>query len=189
MKVLFPILVLIFLTSCAAKYGIVAGAQMPTYEEKTTIDNLFSPDVSLRPYKTDGTGFHIGISEETNWLLTKLSFYHNTYDEASYELESSTIKTDLKESGIMATTAIKLWWFQPLFGFKYVNREYSNSEVLEDDSYLLWTLGMDIEAPVSKRFYIYGGYHYSSGSNVNFLYDTDFKVTTMVMGLRYNFSD
>ncbi|AYF45759.1 MULTISPECIES: hypothetical protein [Halobacteriovorax] len=190
MKVFLPLFILVFLTSCAAKYGIVAGAQMPKYEEDVTIIDLFGgSDTDLEPYTTDGTGFHIGISEETDWLLTKISYYQNTYSNESYKLESSTIKTDLKESGVMGTTGFKLWWFQPLFGFKYVSREYSNPQAPSDTNYILWTLGMDIEVPMSKRFYVYGGYHYSSGSDLDITHDTEFTVKTMVLGLRYNFSE
>ncbi|WP_412463049.1 hypothetical protein [Halobacteriovorax sp. RT-2-6] len=189
MKVLFPILILFLLTSCAAKYGIVAGAQMPSYEEEATINDLMSGTSTTLPrFKNSGFGYHIGISEETDILLTKITYFANSYDKKSYTYESVTEDYSIEESGIEISTAFKLWWFQPLFGVKFYNSEYTGETNSNEGTYASFIFGLDFEVPISDRFYVYTGYHYEKGYKTNITTEVDYYHYNYVVGLRYNFS-
>lgn len=189
MRNLFFICYLFLLTSCAAKYGIVAGAQMPQYVEEATINDLFGGTSETLPqFKNSGFGYHIGISEETDMMLSKITYFSNSYSKKSYTYDGTTDNVSLEESGVELTSAFKLWWFQPLFGVKFYNASYDSDIVDSDGSYAAIVLGLDFEYPVSDRFYVYTGYHYEQGYKTNVTVEVDYMHHNYVLGLRYNFS-
>lgn len=67
-RITYTIVLCSLLSSCAAvKYGAIVGAQKSTYTESGDASSLISDDtLAFSSYENDSTGFHIGISEESN---------------------------------------------------------------------------------------------------------------------------
>ncbi len=147
------------LSSCANKYGLIVGAQKENYQE-TASAFVFSSagKVSLPKYNNSSTGFHFGISEESDYLLSKIYFFSNSYGDKDYVSGATTYKTSLSESGIAATIGLKLWWFQPFLGFKSYESEYVIDGASTKDNYSALYYGIDMEVPLSNDWFLYLGY-------------------------------
>ena len=83
MKTIKVLLLLGLFTFCAAtRNGMVVGGQKADYTETASATSLFgSGSVDIEDFETSGNGFHVGISEETKSVLTKITYFQTSYDE------------------------------------------------------------------------------------------------------------
>lgn len=185
---------LLFFTSCAAvKYGAVVGAQKSTYTESGSASSLISSDqVTFSNYENSSSGFHIGISEESKWVLTKIYYFNNTYEDLVYNFEGTNYNTALKETGFKGTLAIKLGFFQPHLSVTSYNSLYLIDEDEYDKSYSTVGAGIDLEIPISKRAYAYIGINTDTYDEIAFeglaQINQSLHHQTVYAGIRFNFS-
>lgn len=146
-------------SSCAAvKYGVVVGAQKSAYTESGSASSIVSGEkVAFDSYENNSSGFHIGISEESKWILTKIYYFNNSYKDSVHEFEGVDYNTSLNESGFKGTLGIKLWYFQPHFSVTSYNSTYKVDEQEYEESYTTVGAGIDIEFPISEAGYLYLG--------------------------------
>lgn len=193
MKSFFLVAIIILCSSCSVKYGLLAGVQQESYTESVDAKSIFSEDeVRLPDYQNKSKGFHFGISEESNYFLTKIFYYQNSYSDKEYEASGETYNTSLSEKGFAGTIALKIWWLQPHIGFKKYNSTYEIDEITSKDKYSTITYGLDLEIPLSENAFIYTGY--SVGEQTNFEAVGSALVTQVIkhqelkLGLRWNFA-
>ena len=195
MEKLLKLTCFIFLTSCAAtRYGAVVGGQYASYSESASASSVFGgggPDIE--DYDTSGPGFHIGFSEETQNILTKIYYFQNSYEDGDYVVDGQSLDASLKESGIKGTIAWKLGIFQPYFGFASYNFDTEVDGNSESSSTGALTFGADLEFQVSKRGFFYLGYGVDTSDNLSvigsYTVNQTIKHGTFLLGYRYNFSD
>lgn len=177
-------------SSCAVRYGAVVGAQNISYNESATI---VLSSVEIEDYNSSSTGFHLGISEESKYFLTKIYYFQNSYPDKIITIDGTKYGTSLEESGIRGTVAWKLWFLQPYFSVTRYNSDYTVGRESSSESYSALGFGADIEYDFSPRVSMYLGYGQDS-------YDTSSTSgagttvgsighSTVSFGLRYNFSD
>tara|TARA_B100001971_G_C18268046_1_gene596736 strand:+ start:180108 stop:180725 length:618 start_codon:yes stop_codon:yes gene_type:complete len=158
--IFFTGLCLILFTSCSSttKYGLVAGAQKANYKETADVSSVITGNGTLLPdYTNEGNGFFIGISEELPWILTKIVYFQNKYEDKDYSYDGTTYATALSESGIRGSLALKFGFFQPFISFASYNSEYEVNGSSDETDYTALGYGVDLEFNVGKDKYIYLG--------------------------------
>lgn len=189
---LFIIIILLF-SSCSAKYGLIAGIQQESYSESVDANSIFTDDsVRLPDYKNTSKGFHVGISEESNYFLTKLYYYKNFYKDKDYVATGTTYDTSLSEDGFGGSLALKLWWLQPHIGFKKYNSTYKIDAIVNNEKYSTLTYGLDLEIPLRQDYFIYLGYTENEITNIELIANAFvtqvIKHQEIKIGLRWNFA-
>lgn len=190
-----PVLLLpFFLSSCAAvKYGVVVGTQKSSYTESGSASSIISNNqVAFNSYENESSGFHIGISEESKWILTKLYYFSNTYDDLVHTFEGTDFNTELSESGAKGTLAFKLGWVQPHFSVTSYNSIYTVDDEEYKKSYSTVGVGIDLEIPISQKGYLYFGVNSDTYKEQSFeglaRLEQLLHHETVYAGLRFNFS-
>lgn len=187
---------ILFLSSCAAtRYGAVVGGQYTNYNESSSVSSLLGGGggPEIEDYETSGPGFHVGFSEETQSILTKITYFQNRYEDSEYVVDGNKSDASLSESGFRGTVAWKLGPFQPYFGFVSYNFDAEVDGESETSNASTITFGADLEIQVSKRGFFYLGYGVDSVDNLSvvegYTVDQTIEHGTFVLGYRHNFSD
>lgn len=181
------------LNSCSSvKYGLILGGQKNTYTENVDAEAFFSDEtLHLPDYKNTSLGFHVGISEESDLLLTKIFYFSNSYDDKKYEINNKIFDTKISETGFGGSIGFKIFWFQPHIGFRKYNAKYTLDNDVEEESYTTLIYGLDFEIPISSSLFIYTGF--STGKQTNIELAANAFVTQVIthdevnIGLRWNF--
>lgn len=198
MKSLMMLVLCLFFTSCATRYGIVAGGQHVNYSESSSFSPyLASEDISLGNYEMKANGFHVGLSEETPNFLTKLVYFQNKYGEENFMINSEDTLVNLKESGIRGSIAWKLGFFQP-YVMVSANRstikgQNATLNVESDGSYTSLGFGADLEFQIGRKTFLYMGYSQDSHDEIKMTGSgsatAKLRHTTFSLGLRFNFKE
>lgn len=188
------LLFLALLTSCSAKYGVSTGVSQQKYSEKATISSIVSStSVTLPEYQSEGTGLFLGITEESDWFLTKISYFQNKYKDSKYSFSGVTVNGDLSESGIRTSLALKLWIFQPFFSFSSYASKYNIDGDVKKESYVTAGYGMDIEVPINETAFWFLGYEMDSFNNEaiegSLTIDQTLSHSRIYTGIRFNIFD
>ncbi|EQC47631.1 hypothetical protein [Bacteriovorax sp. Seq25_V] len=194
MKKIVLLFFIIMCSSCSVKYGLLLGGQKEEYTEtlEARTFSFGSPQTINYPqYQNSTNGYHVGISEESEYLLTKITYFSNSYGDKKYEVAGKSYDTSLKESGVNATIAWKVWWFQPFIGVKKFSSNYVVNGETTKDSYNTLDLGVDFEVPLKEDLFIYAGYATSKRTNFGFIggasVTQSIKHDALKFGLRWNF--
>ena len=195
LKNFFLFSLFLILSSCAAtRYGVIVGGQHSAYHETGDASALIgSGSLSFDEYTNSAPGFHVGFSEETAHILTKIYYFKNSYPEKEYSFDGTDYDTELSESGVKGTIAWKLGFFQPYIGITSYNASYTVGEEESSENYPALGFGADFEFQVSKKAFVYVGYGQDSHERTSFegLAQINQKMRHRVIhfGLRYNFQE
>ncbi len=170
------------------KYGVLLGGQKEAHKEiARTFDNGGVQGIRVPDYNSNGSGYHFGLAEESNFFVTKMYYYHNSYADKNY----GAYKTSLAEKGFVTTLGLKLWILQPFIGFKTYNTIFTINGDSMKDTYSILTYGLDLEIPVTRNAHLYAGYSLNKKKEIT--YEEAVKVnlekshSELRFGLRWNF--
>ena len=198
MKILKMIALCLIFTSCATRYGIVAGGQQTTYKESSSLSPyLDNNDIDLGDFEMKATGFHIGLSEETSHFLTKLVYFQNNYGEENFSIGTESATVNLKENGFRGTIAWKLGFFQPyLMVSSYkpsISAKNDTRSIDTTSSYTSIGFGADFEFQIGRKTFLYFGYSQDSHDEIGLTgagsATAELRHTTLSLGLRFNFHE
>lgn len=168
MKKLYVLLVLVFISSCSNKYGVMVSGGQTTYTEEGEATSSFTgTTLTLPKYSSKGRTLSAGITEESDWFLTKLSYFQTSYSNVEYVVSLVPFSTDLEESGVSLSLGLKLWIFQPFLLMSSTNGEYEINGVSKKENYSSFGYGLDIEVPITKSAFWFLGYSIQETENVS----------------------
>lgn len=182
-------LLLLLLSSCSAKYGAYLGGYKTDYNEEAEYSGLFTGTESIPDINLSGKGFHVGIYEETDWVLTRIGFFSSSYDDINYSYAGDSYKLSLKDQGLEISLGPKLKWFYPhLIYLKHKSEFKINGERGEDDDASLG-YGVELRFPVGDKFKVHGGYRYTGKTGLTAIgpgvVSADISHSSIYLGVSY----
>ena len=187
-------LLLILLSSCSQlKYGVDISAQKMSYEESSPSQTLLISNNAVRipsvTLTSKGFGGRIGITEESKYLLTKISYYKSEHSNDNYWINNNKLNMTLEESGLEGLIAWKLYCFRVFGsvtkGTQDFSVESSDSKVSGQVNYVGFGYGLGLELPMSENTFFYVSMHKKT------IYD-EYDIVTkrshglLSVGLRFN---
>jgi len=129
-----------------------------------------------------GPNLHLGITEETKFLLTQVNFQHGNFEGGGLEG---------KQTGWEAALALNIPYIKPRYIFGNSELEFKGNEDL-DRSVRFSGWGVMLDIPISKKTFLYFIYDdYSRNSiirieGIRSPFDADFQ--RFSLGFRYHFA-
>jgi len=163
------------LSGCSGLWHADFGLRKSRYIEKPKIGTLESAlsQTSNRTivilsgdknqYSTEGTGYHLGIAYETDFLIQHIRHYSLAYDKLKYSYSidgSSPVESDLdlKVSGWDYIVGMKLWYFNPRISIKKETAEIQSVTGSYVDDNIFFGYGLGLYYDVATRWTLYAAY-------------------------------
>lgn len=165
------ILILIFLSSCGyTKYGLNLEYTQNTYNEE-----IFYTGEMIG---TKGSGAQFGISEELEYVITRINYFSTSYEDVIID----GTNVSLKESGLSYSIGFKLWKFQPRIVGGIYNSEAKTSTNTVKDKLSMLGFGLAFEQAIGDDHFLYVAYDILEASDAPFS-----EWQRLSLGYRFNF--
>lgn len=160
-----------FLYSCAgAKYDLNVGV------EKSNFKDVRGNDSESK------TGFHIGITESTKYIISTLNYSRNEFD---IDTDTKSYKNAL--FGIDGSIGLNIRYVKPRYTFARYTLAEDDGDEKNSGSYNVTGPGVMFSVPISSSIYLYLTYDSLEARNVIEFNGSakTFDFTRTMLGFRY----